>query len=187
MESWKQPWLGAAYETALSYRKMIDATIEQLTDQELHTRLAPDFNSVAVILRHLGGNLISRWTDCLASDGEKPTRDREAEFADWQGDRQSLVQYFNSGWEVFLTALQFLDTAPPDASLMIRGEPHTIQQAVNRSVTHTAYHVGQIMLIARLVHSGAWRWLTIAPGKSSEHNRTTWGSAVSRGVLGEDR
>ena len=142
---------------------------------------------MAVLLRHLGGNLSSRWTDCLTSDGEKATRDREAEFADWQGDRQSLLQYFNAGWEALLAALRMLDTAPADASLAIRGEPHTIEQAVNRSITHTAYHVGQIMLIARLVHAGAWGWLTIAPGKSADHNRSTWGSAASRSVLGEGR
>ncbi|NDC39419.1 MAG: DUF1572 domain-containing protein, partial [Proteobacteria bacterium] len=102
IQTWNQSWLGAAFETGHSYRRMIDAAIAQLSDAELQQRPAPGFNSVAIIVRHLGGNLMSRWTDCLTTDGEKPTRNREEEFADWEGDREALLAYLNAGWEALL-------------------------------------------------------------------------------------
>ena len=91
-------WLAATTETIASYRRMIDALVAQLSDEELHRRPANDMNSVAILLRHLGGNLQSRWTDFLFTDGEKSTRNRDEEFADWKGDRESLVAYFDEGW-----------------------------------------------------------------------------------------
>lgn len=177
-------WLTAAQETVASYRKMIDAALSQLSDDEFRRRPAPDFNSVAILLRHLGGNLRSRWIDFLATDGEKPDRDRDREFEEWRGDRVSLMEYFDDGWRAMTSALAELDSADLSQPISIRGEQHSIPQAVERSLTHVSYHVGQIMLIARLVHQGAWQWLTIAPGESEAHNQSTWGSAASRGVFG---
>lgn len=178
-------WLGAIGDTVSSYRRMIDATVGQLTDAELFARPEPGINSVAVILRHLGGNLRSRWTDFLTTDGEKPDRDRDAEFLDWEGDRDSLIQYFNSGWDELLRALELIDDTNIDTTIYIRGEPHSIPQAITRSVTHLTYHVGQISLIARMVHDGEWQWLTIAPGSSTEHNDKTWGTAASRSIFSD--
>lgn len=176
-------WFNAMRETIVSYRRMIDAMIEQLTDDELFTRPAPTANSVAVILRHLGGNLRSRWTDFLTVDGEKPDRDRDSEFLDWDGDRHSLLSYFNSGWEALAAAVESLDENNVDQTIHIRGEPHTIPQALTRSVTHITYHVGQIAIIARLVHDGDWKWLTVAPGTSKDFNKQTWGTPASKSVL----
>jgi uncharacterized damage-inducible protein DinB len=181
-----QLWINAARETAASYRKMIDAIVEQLTDEELFARPAPEVNSVAILLRHLGGNLRSRWTDFPTTDGEKPDRDREREFLDWNGDRQSLLDYFDAGWSALTGAIEQLDEATLDKQIVIRGEAHTIPQALARSFTHMSYHVGQMALIARTVHQGSWKWLTIAPGKSSQHNQQTWGTAASRSVFGGD-
>ncbi len=107
MEARPSPaWTDAVQETVTSYRKMIDAMLVQLTNEELFQRPAPEVNSVAVILRHLGGNLRSRWTDFLTTDGEKPDRNREQEFADWDGDRRSLMAYFDSGWTALTAALR---------------------------------------------------------------------------------
>lgn len=180
-------WLYPIHETVTSYRRMIDATLDQLTDAELFARPAPDINSVAVILRHLGGNLRSRWTDFITTDGEKPDRDRDREFLDWDGDRISLIQYFNSGWDALLGALESIDEENIAATIHIRGEPHTIPQAITRSVTHVSYHVGQIAIIARMVHDGEWRWLTIAPGSSAEHNAKTWGTVASRSIFSDHK
>lgn len=180
-------WLQAISETVASYRRMIDGTVEQLTDAELHQRPSPGTNSVAILLRHLGGNLQSRWTEFLTTDGEKPTRDRDREFEDWDGDRASLLAYFDAGWNALTTAIAQLNDSNIDQPVFIRGERHTIAQALARSVTHLSYHVGQISLVARLVHSGEWRWLTIAPGQSSQHNANTWGSAASRSVFGSEK
>jgi len=161
-------------------------TIKQLTDDELFARPAPDINSVAIILRHLGGNLRSRWTDFLTTDGEKPDRNRDTEFLDWDGDRQSLMTHFNSGWGALETAIESLNDGNIDQRIQIRGESHTIPQALTRSITHITYHVGQIAIVARQVHTGNWQWLTIAPGDSSKFNEQTWGTSASRSVFSSD-
>lgn len=180
-----EPWLILLRNTLASYRQMIDSTVRQLTDDEFFQRPSPDTNSVAVILRHLGGNLQSRWTNFLNTDGEKPDRDRDAEFQDWEGNRQSLMTYFDSGWSAFEHAVGSLGSDNIDATIHIRGEPHSIPQALLRSITHVTYHVGQITMTARMVHNGDWTWLTIAPGGSKKHNQRTWGTAASRSILSE--
>jgi hypothetical protein len=180
-----EPWIVASVETIDSYRRMIDGAVQQLTDEEFFGRKAEGINSVAVILRHLGGNLLSRWTDFLTSDGEKPTRNRDSEFEDWLGDRASLMAFFDSGWQACRNSIVSLGEDDFAKIITIRGEPHTVPLAIQRSLTHTAYHAGQIMLIARLVHDGNWQWLTIPPGGSQEHNAQRWGTAASRGAAGE--
>lgn len=180
-------WIDAVGETVVSYRRMIDATIEQLSDAELRARPAPNINSVAIILRHLGGNLRSRWTDFLSTDGEKPDRHRETEFQDWDGDRESLMAHFDAGWQALTTAIQQIDGSNLDQPVFIRGERHTIPHALTRAVTHLTYHVGQIAMVARMVHDGEWRWLTIPPGESARHNEQTWGTSSSRSVFADDQ
>lgn len=176
-------WLDTIRDTVTSYRSLIDGTIAQLTDDELRTRPTVGVNSVEIILRHLGGNLHSRWTDFLTTDGEKLGRNRDTEFQDWDGDRQSLIDYFDTGWAALINAIESIDESVIAQEITIRGEPHTVAQALTRSITHLAYHVGQIAMVARMVHDGEWRWLTIAPGASAAHNDRTWGSPASRGVL----
>lgn len=178
-------WKMAAAETIVSYRHMIDAATKQLTDEELFQRPADGINSVAHILRHLAGNLQSRWTDFRTTDGEKATRDRDAEFHDWKGDRQSLEKYFDEGWQILTDAIQSITPEDEKQEIFIRGEAHTIPQAIFRSLTHISYHVGQVMIISRMVRSGDWNWLTIAPDSSKAHNQSTWGTSSSRGTLGE--
>ena len=180
-------WVDVAADTVASYRRMIDATVEQLTDAELSARPAPDINSVAIILRHLGGNLRSRWTDFLTTDGEKPDRNRETEFADWDGDRESLLAHFDAGWRALTSAIHQIDDSNINLPIYIRGERHTIPQALTRSITHLTYHIGQIAMVARMVHDGEWSWLTIAPGQSAQHNERTWGSNESRSIFGNER
>lgn len=177
-------WLKATQETIHAYRRMIDGAIHQLTDDELWIRPTPETNSVAIILRHLGGNLRSRWTDFLTTDGEKPDRDRDREFCDWQGDRVSLMSWFNDGWKALETAIDSIDDNNINQTIFVRGEPHTIPQAILRSLTHLSYHVGQILLIARTVHEGPWTWLSIAPGQSTQHNHANWGKGTNRAIMG---
>jgi uncharacterized damage-inducible protein DinB len=184
MQDAHETWFEAVRETVTSYRRMIDAAVTQLSDEELRLRPAAGVNSVAVILRHIGGNLLSRWTDFLTTDGEKPNRQRDLEFQDWPGDRESLMKFFDEGWRCLEHALAQISAENVLTPIFIRGEKHTIPLAIERSLAHTAYHVGQIMLIARLVHTGDWKWLTIAPGESQRHNQQNWGSAASRGISG---
>jgi len=181
--SFNSVWIEAVSETVVSYRRMIDAIVAQLSDAELHSRPAADINSVAIILPHRGGNLRSRWTDFLTTDGEKPDRNRETEFQEWDGDRDSLMAHFDAGWEALTAAIQLVDRSNINQQVLIRGEPHSIPQALTRSMTHLTYHVGQMAIIARMVHEGDWRWLTIAPGNSAQHNDRTWGTNASRSVF----
>ncbi|QDU75535.1 DinB superfamily protein [Bremerella volcania] len=178
-----QAWIGAIAATVASYRHMIDATVAQLSDAELHAHPAPGINSVAILLRHLGGNLRSRWTDFLTTDGEKPDRDRDAEFQEWEGDRAALLAHFDAGWDALSSAIKQINPSNIDQRIFIRGERHTIPQALTRSITHITYHVGQIAIVARMVHDGPWHWLTIAPGQSQQHNQRTWGTASSRSIF----
>jgi hypothetical protein len=178
------PWIQAVLETIDSHRRMIDGAVAQLSDDELTRRPADGVNSAAVILRHVGGNLLSRWTDFLTTDGEKPSRDRDSEFQDWPGDRASLLAFFDAGWRAWRTTIESLTVNDLAKIVTIRGERHSIPQAIERSLTHTAYHVGQVLLVARLVHAGSWNWLTIRPGGSVRHNEQTWGTPAGRGAAG---
>jgi Protein of unknown function (DUF1572) len=180
-------WLQATIETIDGYGRMIDGAVKQLTDEEFFRRPAEGINSVAIILRHLGGNLLSRWTDFLTTDGEKPSRNRDSEFEDWSGDRNSLMAFFDSGWQTWRNAIELLTDTDIAKTVAIRGEPHSVPLAIQRSLTHTSYHIGQIMLIARLNHDGNWQWLTIRPSGSQQHNEQTWGTSESRGAAGEKR
>lgn len=173
-------------QTVNSYRKMINETLTQITDEELFERPSEGINSVAIILRHLGGNLVSRWTDFQTTDGEKSTRNRDLEFADWDGSRVELMQYFDTGWNAFTHALSEINEENVDTQIFIRGEPHTAMQALVRSLTHVKYHTGQIALVSRLVHDGEWNWLTIPPNQSNEFNQQAWGTSKSRAVFDTD-
>jgi uncharacterized damage-inducible protein DinB len=139
-----------------------------LADEAFFRRPAENVNSVALIVKHLGGNLRSRWTDFLASDGEKSWRDRDREFVIEEADtREALMAAWEAGWKAVLETVGSLTKADIEKSVTIRGEAHTVAQALVRGVTHAAYHVGQIMYLVRLLEPES-AWLTIAPGKSGE-------------------
>jgi len=178
-------WIESCRETITGYRRMTDAALRQLSDAEFFARPSEEINSVAIVIRHLAGNLHSRWTDFLTTDGEKSDRDRDREFEEWQGDRESLMRYFDSGWACLESAIAALNDESVCKTIQIRGEDHSVPDAFARSMTHVSYHVGQILIIARMVHHGQWNWLTVAPGKSADHNRNTWGTAASRSSFAE--
>ncbi|MBC8106560.1 MAG: DUF1572 family protein [Anaerolineae bacterium] len=142
---------------------MIERAIRQLTDAELHQRPAPSFNSIAVIMQHMAGNLISRWTDFLTTDGEKPDRNREGEFDDVKRSRDQLMQHWERGFRVLFDSLESLRPDDLSKTVYIRAEAHSVPQAIVRAMDHVAYHTGQILFIARLVHSGEWNYVTMKP------------------------
>ena len=183
------PWVSCSLELVSGYRRMLDAAVEQLDEEQFFRRPANGFNSVANLLRHLGGNLTSRWTEFLTTDGEKDDRDRDAEFEDWDGDRQSLMAYFDQGWRQFVQTLESLSDDDLDATIQIRGEEHSVPQAIQRSLTHVSYHIGQLVMVARMVknNDSQWQWLTIQPGQSKNFNASTWGTSASRGTMGESK
>jgi uncharacterized damage-inducible protein DinB len=148
------------------HKNLVDRAVAQLDDQQFFARPGPEVNPVALIVKHLAGNLLSRWTDFLTSDGEKPSRDRDAEFILTERDtRASLSAAWAKGWEALFETLAALKETDLARSITIRGESHTAQQALLRGMTHVAYHTGQILYLARLLRPDS-PWLSIPPGQS---------------------
>jgi hypothetical protein len=155
-----------------------DKAIAQLSDDKLHVALDPNANCIAVIMKHVAGNLLSRWTDFLTTDGEKPWRNRDDEFADTFTARDSLIAYWDSGWQRLFDSLSSLSADDLAKTVTIRGEPHSVPLAIQRSLAHCAYHVGQIMLIARILAGDHWTTITIPRGESATFNQRVWGKGV---------
>jgi hypothetical protein len=153
-------------------QSLADGAMCQLTDEQFFAVPSPGDNSVAVIVKHVGGNLVSRWTDFIASDGEKPGRNRDTEFRICADDsRAQLIQVWSHGWKTLFEALAPLGDSDMPRLVTIRGEPLTVLQAVNRQLTHYAYHVGQIVYVAKHHRGSDWRTLSIPIGRSAEFNR----------------
>ena len=149
------------------HKRLAENAFAQLDDELFFHAPAPHVNSVAVVVKHLAGNLRSRWTDFLTSDGEKPDRDRDNEFVIAPVDtRESLLSSWDGGWLAVFSTLESLDHVSLEKSVTIRGEQHSVLQALFRGLTHVAYHTGQILYLTRLLKTDT-KWLTIAPGQSS--------------------
>lgn len=153
-----------------------ERAIVQLDDEQLRTSLDENTNSVAVIMKHMAGNMLSRWTDFLTSDGEKPWRDRDREFEDDFPSRQAVLDYWERGWACLLATVDRLTADDLARSVAIRGEPLRVITALDRQVSHYGYHVGQIVLIARVLCRDQWTVLTVARGESQAYNRRVWRS-----------
>ena len=153
-------------------QSLAERAMAQLTDEQFFAVPSPGDNSVAVIVKHVGGNLVSRWTDFLTSDGEKPGRDRDTEFRiDASDTREQLLQLWTRGWTTLAGSLEPLGDSDMARVVTIRGEPLSVLQAVNRQLTHYAYHVGQIVYVAKHHCGPKWRTLSIPVGRSGEFNR----------------
>ncbi len=159
-------------DSILQFRKMkklAEKAMRQLSDEEFFVLLDEESNSVALIVKHLNGNLRSRWTDFLTTDGEKDWRKRDSEFRITSNDsRESLMQAWEEGWQVLFDALAPLQIEDFDKKITIRGEPHSIVEAINRQLTHYSYHIGQIVFLAKHLKSTAWKTLSVARNKSEE-------------------
>jgi uncharacterized damage-inducible protein DinB len=153
------------------YRLLAEGALEQLQDDELALAAVDQDNSVAVIVRHVAGNLASRFTDFLTSDGEKPWRDRESEFERRPATRTELMEGWARGWRILYAALDSMTDGDLDKTVTIRGQPLTVREALHRSLAHTSYHVGQVVYLAKSRRGPAWRYLSVPPGRSSAYNR----------------
>lgn len=152
------------------YRATGERALAQIPDAALDRVAAPDGNSPAMLVRHLSGNLVSRFTDFLTSDGEKPWRDREQEFAERAYTRAEMESLWAEGWRVVESTLAGLTEEDLARTVTIRGEPWSVHAALCRSLAHVAYHVGQLVLMARQSASEPWRWITIPKGGSEAYN-----------------
>ena len=153
------------------YKDLAEKAAAQVRDEDLHRILGEDGNSIAVIMRHMAGNISSRFTDFLASDGEKPWRDREGEVAETSLSRVELLEDWESGWDGFFLAVRPLKDEDLRRIVRIRNEEHTVLDALQRQLAHYAYHVGQIILLARAFTGNSWHSLSIPRGGTSEFNR----------------
>jgi Protein of unknown function (DUF1572) len=161
-------------------RAFADHAFDQLDDTQFFTILGPGLNSCAVIANHLAGNMLSRWTDFLTSDGEKSSRDRDTEFEhpaqQTSQERAEIMRRFNSGWDVLLGALDALTPEDLSKTVMIRKVPHPVHAAIARQLDHYSFHIGQINIIARqLVGIENWQWFTLAPGATKAFNKELMG------------
>jgi hypothetical protein len=149
-----------------------DRALEQLEDARFFVTLDPESNSIAVIVKHLAGNMRSRWTDFLTSDGEKPDRHRDQEFIiDQETTRAQVMQWWENGWQYLFHAIEPLQPEDVMRTVLIRHEPHTVVQAINRQLTHYASHIGQIVFLAKHLKSSEWRTLSVPRGMSEQINQ----------------
>jgi hypothetical protein len=152
-------------------KKLADGAMAQVRDEDLFAVLDKESNSIALIAKHMAGNMLSRWTDFLTSDGEKPNRDRDSEFVDPPATRAALLEMWENGWACLFTALEPLTDADLERAVTIRGEAHSVMQAVNRQLGHCSYHVGQIVFLAKHFAGDEWQTLSVPRNKSAEFNR----------------
>jgi uncharacterized damage-inducible protein DinB len=148
------------------YKQLAERAMAQCPDAGLFAALDSESNSIAVVVKHLTGNMRSRWTDFLTTDGEKPDRDRDTEFESPPASRADLLALWEQGWQRLFAALEPLSDADLTKTVAIRGEPHSVMQAINRQMAHYAYHVGQIVCLAKHFGSDEWKALTIPRGRS---------------------
>ena len=165
------PILTVAIDELQKIKKLADKSIEQLSDQQLHATIDPEANSVAVLMRHMAGNMRSRWIKFLTSDGEKPDRMRDREFEDPGQPRAELIAEWEHGWQSVFDALTPLTDADLQRTVMIRGEAHTVYKAISRQIAHYAGHAYQILLLAKHLQGPKWKTLSIPRGQSEEFNR----------------
>ncbi len=164
-------YLADSLEVFRYYKKLAERAMEQAKDEQLTAVLDGEMNSIAIIVKHMAGNMHSRWTDFLTSDGEKPDRNRDSEFVEPPASRDALKKIWDEGWESVFAALSPLSEGDLGRTVLIRGEAHSVMQAINRQIAHYAYHCGQIVLLAKHFQADEWKSLTVPRGKSDEFNR----------------
>ena len=165
----EQHYLDDALRQLRKLKTQADQALAQTTDEHLFATLDPEANSIAVIMKHMGGNMRSRWTDFLTTDGEKPDRERDTEFELSSTEtREFVVSQWERGWATVLGAIAALTPADLGTTVRIRGESHSVIEAINRQTSHYAAHVGQIVLLAKHYAGARWKTLSIPRGKSKE-------------------
>ena len=170
-ETLTQEYLADAISSLRAYKKLADKAIEQISDEELFVTLDEESNSIAIVMKHMAGNMFSRWTDFLTSDGEKPDRNRDMEFViEPQTSREDVIAYWERGWHCVFEAIEPLKPEDFARTVTIRGEKHTIVQAINRQLMHYSYHIGQIVFLAKHFRSNEWQSLSIPRNKSAAFN-----------------
>src|SRR5882762_6359371 len=170
-ESLATHYLEDSIASLRAYKKLAEKALDQLSDDEFFVTLDEEGNSVAVIMKHMAGNMFSRWTDFLTTDGEKPNRNRDLEFLiEATTSKKDVLEYWQRGWQCVFDALEPLRAEDLGRKVLIRGEEHTVIQAINRQLMHYANHIGQIVFLAKHFRSTEWKSLSIPRNRSGEFN-----------------
>ena len=166
-----QHYLVDAIKTLRDYKKLAERAFDQISDEDFFKTLDDESNSIAVNMKHMAGNMLSRWTDFLTTDGEKPERNRDIEFVMLPGTtRDEMFNYWERGWKCVFDAVEPLQPDDLMRTVTIRGEDHMVIQAINRQLAHYAYHVGQIVFLAKHLRSSEWQSLSVPRNRSAEFN-----------------
>jgi hypothetical protein len=166
----EQIFLDSVIKRFKEYKILGEKTFEQLNDVEMHFKPNTASNNIAIIIQHLYGNMLSRWSNFLTEDGEKDWRKRDDEFECHQFSKQQLMDKWNEGWTVFLKSLESLNTNDLSKTITIRGQPLNVVDAINRQMAHYSYHVGQIVYLGRWIKEDQWKSLSIPKNKSQQFN-----------------
>lgn len=153
------------------YKLLGDKTFEQLNNQEIHWQLNEDSNSVSIIVKHIVGNMLSRWTNFLTEDGEKEWRKRDQEFEDTYQNKEALITAWKKGWQCLFDAILPLTENDLERIIYIRNQGHTVTEAINRQLSHNAYHIGQVVFIGKMIKGENWQSLSVPKGQSATYNK----------------
>jgi hypothetical protein len=162
------------------YKKMTERALAQVSDEQLTATLDPEMNCIAQIVKHMAGNMRSRWTDFLTTDGEKPNRNRDSEFVDAPATREELLTLWEDGWRHVFQALEPLSDEDLGRTVQIRSEPHSVMQAINRQIAHYASHCGQIVLLAKHFKGEEWKSLSVPRNRSVEFTQKVLAGEASQ-------
>ncbi|VAV83535.1 hypothetical protein MNBD_BACTEROID02-1668 [hydrothermal vent metagenome] len=168
------------------YKLLGDKTFEQLNDQDIHWQLNEDSNSVSIIVKHIVGNLLSRWTNFLTEDGEKQWRERDQEFEDTYLNKEALIAAWEKGWQCLFNALESLTNKDLEHIIYIRNQGHTVTEAINRQLSHYAYHIGQIVFVGKMIKNENWKSLSVPKGQSSTYNKEKFSKDKERKHFTDD-
>jgi hypothetical protein len=168
------------------YKSLGDKTFEQLSKEQIHWQYNNESNSVAIIVKHIVGNMLSRWTNFLTEDGEKIWRERDKEFTDTYNNKEDMFMDWNKGWECLFEAIKPLEENQLEQIIYIRNQGHTVTEAINRQLAHYSYHIGQIVFLGKMIINDNWESLSIPKGKSSDYNKVKFAKEKSKRHFTED-
>ncbi|MFK7782266.1 DUF1572 family protein [Psychroserpens sp.] len=168
------------------YKSLGDTTINQLNFDEIQKEFIQDSNSISIIVKHISGNMLSRWTNFLTEDGEKEWRHRDSEFEDTFKSKEELLKYWNNGWNCLFKAIRSLTSKDLERIIYIRNQGHSVTEAINRQLAHYSYHIGQLVFIGKLIRGNDWTSLSIPKGKSATYNQEKFSKEKGRRHFTDD-
>lgn len=181
-----ESYLTSAIKQFEYYKSLGDKTIDSLTFEELQKEFVSDSNSISIIVKHIVGNMLSRWTNFLTEDGEKTWRHRDQEFVDTYSTKADIIENWETGWACLFDAIKPLNESDLERIIYIRNQGHTVVEAINRQLTHYSYHVGQIVFLGKLLKGEHWQSLSIPKGDSSKYNQDKFSKAKGRRHFTDD-